>query len=144
MTAEYLSQRAEQHARLLASPDEDYMNEEQLEFFKGYLLDLKQRTMLHIDELKQQLSSPPELSDEVDRAQYEEESRLSLRIMDRERKLLPKIDQALTRIARREFGYCLETGEPIGLARLFIRPVSEYCADVKLLHEGAEKHFYDE
>lgn len=144
MTAEYLVQRAEEHAKLLTAAAAEYMNNEQLEFFQGYLLDLKQRTMLHVDDLKKQLSSPPELSDEVDRAQYEEESRLWLRILDRERKLLPKIDKALRRIARKEFGYCLETGEPIGLARLLIRPVSEYCADVKLLHEGVEKHFYDE
>jgi len=129
--------------QLLAAPATDYMNEVQLAFFKDLLLNLKQQTMAHVEETKQRLGSPPEISDEIDRAQYEEESRLLIRLLDRERKLLPKIDQALRRIARGEFGYCLETGEPIGLARLLIRPVSEYCADVKTLNEGVEKHYQD-
>ena len=130
--------------QLLAAPAADYMNEAQLEFFKALLQNLKQQTMLHVEETKQRLGSPPDISDEIDRAQYEEESRLLIRMLDRERKLLPKIDQALRRIARKEFGYCLETGEPIGLKRLLIRPVSEYCTDVKMLNEGAEKHFQED
>lgn len=94
--------------QLLAAPAADYMNEAQLAFFKELLQHLKQQTMLHVEETKQRLGSPPDISDEIDRAQYEEESRLLIRMLDRERKLLPKIDQALRRIARKEFGYCLE------------------------------------
>ena len=120
------------------------MNDEQLEFFQALLNDLKQQTMAHIEEMKASLSQPPEINDEVDRAQYEEESRLSLRILDRERKLLPKIDKSLRRIKDKSFGYCLETGEPIGIPRLLIRPVSEYCADVKMVNEGREQHYYSQ
>jgi len=130
--------------QLLAAPAEDYMNTEQLAYFQQVLHGLKVDTMQHIDQLKLQLSQPPEINDEVDRAQYEEESRLLLRILDRERKLLPKIEQALKRIVRKEFGYCLETGEPIGLPRLLIRPVSEYCSDIKQLHEGKEIHYIND
>jgi len=129
---------------LLAASEDDYMNDEQLEFFKALLNDLKQQTMAHIEEMKASLSQPPEINDEVDRAQYEEESRLSLRILDRERKLLPKIDKSLRRIKDKSFGYCLETGEPIGIPRLLIRPVSEYCADVKMVNEGREQHYYSQ
>lgn len=130
--------------QLLAAPAADYMNEHQLHYFQQALQQLKADTMSHIDQLKQQLSQPPEINDEVDRAQYEEESRITLRILDRERKLLPKIDQALRRIHHKEYGYCLETGEPIGIKRLLIRPVSEYCADVKQLNEGAEQHYFSD
>lgn len=127
---------------LLAAPESEYMNEEQLAFFNQLLLDLKTQTMLHIEEMKASLSHPPEINDDVDRAQYEEESRLALRILDRERKLLPKIDKSLKRIRDKTYGFCIESGEPIGIPRLLVRPVSEYCADIKQINEGREQHFY--
>lgn len=129
---------------LLEASEDEYMNDDQLTFFETLLIDLKRQTMAHIEEVKVSLSSPPEVNDEVDRAQYEEESRLSLRILDRERKLLPKIDKSLRRIKDKSYGYCLETGEPIGIPRLLIRPVSEYCADVKTVNEGREQHYYSQ
>lgn len=127
--------------QLLEAPEEDYMNDAQLNFFKILLMDLKRNTMLHIDEMKKQLSDPPEVNDDVDRAQYEEDSRIGLRILDRERKLIPKIDKSLRRIAEGDYGYCKESGEPIGIPRLLIRPISEYCADVKQINEGKERHY---
>lgn len=130
--------------QLLQAPAEDYMSDEQLGFFKALLTDLKQKTMLHIEEMKVQLSDPPELNDDVDRAQYEEDSRIGLRILDRERKLIHKIDKSLRRISEGDFGYCIETGEPIGIPRLLIRPISEYCADVKQVNEGKERHLLRE
>lgn len=126
---------------LLAADEKDYMNKEQMAFFKEMLLELKKTTMEHIEEVKTSLSSPPELNDDVDRAQYEEESRLALRILDRERQLLKKIDKSLRRIQDGSFGYCLESGDPIGIPRLLIRPVSEYCADIKQINEGQEQHY---
>ena len=90
------------------------------------------------------LNAPPEINDDVDRAQYEEDSRIGLRILDRERKLIIKIDKSLRRITEGDFGYCKETGEPIGIPRLLIRPISEYCADVKQVNEGKERHFQRE
>ncbi|AMJ88473.1 MULTISPECIES: TraR/DksA C4-type zinc finger protein [Alteromonas] len=130
--------------QLLDAPAEDYMNDAQLEFFKALLTELKKKTMLHIEEMKVQLSDPPEINDDVDRAQYEEDSRIGLRILDRERKLILKIDKSLRRITEGDFGYCQETGEPIGIPRLLIRPISEYCADVKQINEGKERHFQRE
>ncbi|MDC0602388.1 TraR/DksA C4-type zinc finger protein [Aliiglaciecola sp.] len=126
---------------LLNAPEEEYMNDEQLDFFKTLLTDLKKNTMLHIEEMKMQLSEPPEINDDVDRAQYEEDSRIGLRILDRERKLIRKIDKSLKRISDGDFGYCKESGDPIGIPRLLIRPISEYCADVKQINEGKEQHF---
>jgi DnaK suppressor protein len=120
------------------------MNDAQLIFFQNMLVEMKEKTMAHIDELKGSLGKPPEVNDEVDNAQYEEESRLMLRILDRERKLLVKIDKSLRRIRDESYGFCIESGEPIGLPRLLIRPVSEYCAEVKQVNEGKEQHFYSQ
>ncbi len=131
-------------SEILAAPEEDYMSDAQLAFFEARLLALKEKTMEHIEEMKSVLSEPPERNDDIDRAQYEEESRLSLRILDRERKLLTKIDKSLRRIADKTYGYCLESEEPIGIARLLIRPVSEYCADIKQINEGKEVHFFSQ
>ena len=85
----------------------------------------------------------PSCSDEVDRAQHEIDSMLFLRIVERESKLLPKIDKAIMRIKAGDYGFCLETGEPIGLERLISRPTAEYCAEVKTINEEKEKHFAD-
>ena len=81
------------------------------------------------------------MNDEADRASYEEESRLALRIVDRERRLLPKIEAAMKRIANSDYGYCLESGEPIGIPRLLARPTAELCAEVKTLNEQKELNF---
>lgn len=123
---------------LLQAPADEYMNEAQLAFFRQLLEDLRRETMNSIEAAKQQLASPPEMNDEADRASYEEESRLALRIVDRERRLLPKIDAAVKRIASRDYGYCLESGEPIGIPRLLARPTAELCAEVKTLNERRE------
>jgi DnaK suppressor protein len=66
-----------------------------------------------------------------------------MRIVDREQKLLPKIIKALERIRLGEFGYCKESGEPIGIPRLLARPTAEYCADVKVVKEIKEHVFKD-
>ncbi|ONF44100.1 RNA polymerase-binding protein DksA [Marinobacter lutaoensis] len=126
---------------LLNAPESEYMNADQLAFFKALLEQLRQDTMDSIEAAKQTLANPPEHNDEADRAAYEEESRMALRIVDRERKLLPKIDAALRRIATGEFGYCLESGEPIGIPRLLARPTAELCTEVKELSERRESVF---
>lgn len=126
---------------LLTANPEDYMNESQLEFFRAYLEQHKQETIEHIRSAQEQLNSPPEMNDEADRAQYEEESRLALRIVDRESKLLPKFDSALARIRNGEFGYCLESGDEIGIKRLLLRPTAEYCTDIKAARESNERLF---
>ena len=129
--------------QVLAAPEDDYMNADQLAFFRQLLLDLHEATLVRIQEAKDQMTSDFDTSDECDRATWEEQSALSLRIADREQKLLPKIIQALERIRRQEFGYCLESGEPIGIARLLARPTAEYCAEVKAIKEQKEHHYRD-
>lgn len=126
---------------LLAAPESDYMNETQLAFFKQRLITLHDSTREHIRQAKEQIMSPPDLSDQSDRATWEEQCTLLMRIVDREQKLLPKIQQALERIRLGDYGYCLESGEPIGIARLLARPTAEYCADVKVFSEHKEHLF---
>ena len=129
--------------KILRAPKKNYMDKDQLSFFKTQLNELKIETLMHIKDAKDRLSNPPACSDEVDRAQHEIDSMLFLRIVERESKLLPKIDKALLRIKAGDYGYCLETGEPIGLERLISRPTAEFCAEVKSINEEKEKHFAD-
>ena len=129
--------------KILRAPKKNYMDKDQLSFFKTQLNELKKETLKHIKDAKDRLSNPPACSDEVDRAQHEIDSMLFLRIVERESKLLPKIDKALLRIKAGDYGYCLETGDPIGLERLISRPTAEFCAEVKSLNEEKEKHFAD-
>jgi len=122
-------------------PDADYMNAEQLAFFKDRLLALYTSTESRIEEAREQLSSPLASSDTNDRATFEEQSIIALRILDREQKLLPKIQQSLKRIRTGTYGYCLESDEPIGILRLLARPTAEYCAEVKAIQEIKEHHY---
>ena len=139
------------HAKLLHSlkdqvtkdfSETDYMNEEQLEFFKKNLIELHNSTRERIRATKEQLLSPPDFSDPSDRASWEEQCAILMRIVDREQKLLPKIHQALQRIRTGEYGFCVETGEPIGIARLIARPTAEFCTDVKQCQELKEHIFF--
>ena len=119
------------------------MNEAQLEFFKNHLLELKRETISHIDEARERLADANRETDELDRALTEEENRLRLRIADRESKLLPKIDEALKRIEEGEYGWCEETGEPIGIERLLLRPTATLCAEAKARQERLERNYRD-
>ncbi|MEY3042617.1 MAG: hypothetical protein RLZZ174_1699 [Pseudomonadota bacterium] len=125
------------------APKKDYMNEEQLAFFKQLLVDLKRQTISHIEEARQRLADANRETDELDRALTEEENRLRLRIADRESKLLPKIDEALKRIEEGEYGWCEETGEPIGIERLLLRPTATLCAEAKARQERLERNYRD-
>lgn len=126
---------------ILSAPESDYMNESQLEFFKQRLVDLHETTRARIEEAKEQMNNSSGLSDEHDRASYEEQAALALRIVDREQKLLVKIQESLERIRIGEYGYCLESGEPIGISRLLARPTAEYSIEVKTLKEVKEHHY---
>ena len=83
------------------------MNEQQLEFFENKLKDLYESTCAHIQEAKESIVSPMGFSDDNDRASCEEQSALALRIIDREQKLLPKIQQSLKRLRAGDYGYVL-------------------------------------
>lgn len=125
-------------ATLLAAPEVQYMNAEQLAFFDQRLQQLRAETLDEITAIKNQMLGNSQVSDVLDRAQQEEESQIALRIADRKRQLIPKIDAARQRIRNGVYGYCLQTGEPIGIARLLIRPTAEYCTDVKTINELKE------
>lgn len=127
---------------LLAMPEADYMNDAQLAFFDRLLQQLREETLAEIDAARMQMMNHDQVSDVLDRATQEEEALITLRIADRKRQLIPKIDAARQRIRRKDYGYCLQTGEPIGLERLFIRPTAEYCTDAKSLNELRE-HTYE-
>ena len=123
---------------------EEYMNKDQLEHFRQLLLAWKRelmeevdRTMLH---MKDDAANFP---DPNDRATQESEFGLELRTRDRERKLLKKIDSALSRIDDGSYGYCEETGDEIGLRRLEARPVATLCVEAQERRELAERQFRD-
>ena len=119
---------------------EDYMSLEQVNHFKNILYSWKKLLMSEaektMDYMKQDSSK---LSDPNDAATQEEEFRLELRTRDRERKLISKIDQALNRIDDGSYGYCEDTGEPIGIKRLEARPIATLSIEAQERHEKLEK-----
>jgi DnaK suppressor protein len=123
------------------TPDEDYMNDRQLAYFKAKLLawraDLLEEAKGTLDGLRD--SAHHEVGDDVDRATREADQALELRTRDRCRKLVHKIDQALARIEDGSYGYCEETGEPIGLARLEARPVATLSVEAQERREIKER-----
>ena len=128
---------------ILVAPESEYMNEEQLVFFEHKLQALYTSTCVRIQEAKESIVTPMEFSDDNDRASNEEQSAIALRIVDREQKLLPKIQQSLERLHSGDYGYCLESGEPIGIPRLLARLTAEYCTEVKAQKEIKEHQYKD-
>lgn len=123
-----------EEARLLAMPDDDYMNDEQLAFFRERLLEEKAQVEEHLREVRAAMASHERDSDELDQAAFEEELRLQLRQADRETRLLANIEAD-------DYGYCEETGEPIGLPRLLLRPTAKLCLEAKERQEQRENHY---
>lgn len=129
---------------VLAMPEDEYMNDKQLEFFRVKLEQLKNDLLSNADETTEHLREDTSIvPDPADRATIEEEHALELRTRDRERKLLKKISQALARIEAGEYGYCDETGEPIGLARLIARPTATLTLEAQQRRELKQKLFGD-
>ncbi|MEW5965522.1 MAG: RNA polymerase-binding protein DksA [Pseudomonadota bacterium] len=126
-------------AALLKMPASAYMNAEQLAFFRARLEALREEMLANAADTGEHLKENENFADPNDRATVEEENMLEQRVRDRERKLLKKINKALARIDTGEFGYCLETGEPIGLPRLLARPTAEYSIEAQERHEKLEK-----
>jgi len=127
------------------SDKEEYMNEMQLEYFRQKLVEWKKSLIGQsedtLDELKQGGLNQP---DQIDRASLESDKALELRTRDRARKLISKIDEALKRIEDGTYGYCEETGDPIGLERLEVRPVATLSIEAQERHERMEKTYDDE
>ena len=128
---------------LLAQPADAYMNDAQQRFFRALLLAQRAELQVRIDEEFSELRQPEISSDVADIGAAEEQRQWQLRLLEREKKLLDKIDQALERLARGEYGWCAETGEPIGLKRLLLRPTATLCIEAKERQEQREKHQRD-
>ena len=127
------------------SQDEEYMNELQVEYFRQKLLNWKKSLVTQsegtLEDLRQGGLNQP---DDIDRASLETDKALDLRTKDRARKLISKIDDALARIENGTYGFCEETGEPIGLDRLEARPVATLSIEAQERHERMEKTYDDE
>ena len=123
-----------------AKKGEDYMSPGQIDHFKKILIDWKNLLMKEADKTVEHMKNDStKLSDPNDAATQEEEFRLELRTRDRERKLIIKIDQALQRVDDGDYGYCEDTGEPIGIKRLEARPIATLCIEAQERHERLEK-----
>lgn len=125
--------------------DEPFMNERQLEWFRRELIrqknELLSESRTTIAGLQDGTRNIPDIAD---RASEETDRALELRIRDRQRKLVAKIDSALRRIDEGEFGFCRETGEPISLKRLVARPTTTLSLEAQERHERREKVHRDE
>jgi len=131
-------------AELMAMPESEYMNDKQLDFFRARLVALKDDLLSNAGETTEHLREDTSIvPDPADRATIEEEHALELRTRDRERKLLKKISQSLARIEAGEYGYCDETGEPIGLRRLLARPTATLSLEAQQRREMKQKMFGD-
>ena len=129
---------------IMAMPEAEYMNEKQLEFFRVKLQTLKDDLLSNAGETTEHLREDTSIvPDPADRATIEEEHALELRTRDRERKLLKKISQSLGRIESGEYGFCDETGEPIGLGRLIARPTATLSLEAQQRRELKQKMFGD-
>ena len=128
---------------VLGMTDDDYMNDEQLAFFRERLQQMEQDILSNADETTEHLRETVIVPDPADRATIEEEHALELRTRDRERKLLKKVQQALHRITDGDYGYCEETGEPIGVGRLIARPTATLSLEAQQRRELRQKMFGD-
>ena len=131
-------------AEVLAMPDAEYMNDVQMAFFRLKLVLLKQDILSNAGETTEHLREDTVVvPDPADRATIEEEHALELRTRDRERKLLKKIEQSIMRIDAGDYGYCDETGEPIGVGRLLARPTATLSLEAQQRRELKQKMFGD-
>ncbi|PWF21887.1 RNA polymerase-binding protein DksA [Corticimicrobacter populi] len=128
---------------LLAMPESDYMNAIQLAFFKNRLHQLEQDILSNADATTENLRDTQFVPDPADRATIEEEHALELRTRDRERKLLKKVQQAIASIDAGDYGWCEETGEPIGIPRLLARPTATLSLEAQERREMRQKMYGD-
>ena len=135
--------RALTEAEILKMPESDYMNPAQLEFFRERLLEMERDIRNNADETTEHLRETVIVPDPADRATIEEEHALELRPRDRERKLLKKIKQSLERIDSGDYGYCEETGDPIGIPRLLARPTATLSLEAQQRRALRQKLYGD-
>ncbi len=129
---------------IIAMPDSEYMNDKQLAYFRHKLVQLKDDMLANAGQTAENLRDDTVVvPDPADRATIEEEHALELRTRDRERKLLKKIEQSIARIDAGDYGYCDETGEPIGVPRLLARPTATLSLEAQQRRELKQKMFGD-
>lgn len=128
---------------ILQMSDDDYMDERQLAFFRNLLVQMKKELRQNADQTTVNLRETTVVPDPTDRATIEEEHALELRTRDRERKLLKKVEAAIRRIGEGDYGYCEETGEPIGVARLMARPTATLSLEAQQRRELKQKMYGD-
>ncbi len=129
---------------LLSQPEDAYMDAAQQRFFRELLLAQRNELQQRIAEEFEAIRDFEPTSDPSDIGTAEEHRHWQLRLLEREKKLLDKIDEALERVARGEYGWCKETGEPIGLKRLLLRPTATLCVEAKERQERNERHMRDD
>ena len=122
-------------------PSGEYMCAAQLEFFRFRLEDDRRMLLDNAQGTLEQMQAIVSESDSNDRASMEEKFSLEFRVRDRERKLLKKIEDALLSIEDGTYGWCVETGEPIGIARLLARPTASLCIEAQERHERYERSY---
>jgi DnaK suppressor protein len=128
---------------LVKQGEKDYMNEAQRAFFRQRLLELRAQLLNNADDTGQHLRENEITTDPSDRATLEEEYTLELRTRDRERKLLKKVEKSLRMLEDGSYGYCEETGEPIGIARLLARPTATLSLEAQERRERVQKLYGD-
>ena len=127
------------------SEDEEFMNPQQLEYFRQMLLNQRAELVHEAGETLSELNEGNlQQPDMADRASLETDHQLVLRTRDRERKLISKIDSALNRIEDGSYGYCQETDEPISLKRLMARPIADLSLEAQERHERLERTHRDD
>jgi DnaK suppressor protein len=129
--------------QILKMSDDDYMNEAQLAFFKARLQQLEKDLLKNAGETTEHLRETVVVPDPADRATIEEEHALELRTRDRERKLLKKVQQSIVSIDSGDYGWCEETGEPIGVPRLLARPTATLSLEAQQRRELKQKLYGD-
>ncbi|MDP5239308.1 RNA polymerase-binding protein DksA [Uliginosibacterium sp. 31-16] len=125
--------------QILAAPADEYMSPAQLAFFRARLVAERDALLESAHNTTEHLQDYVATPDPADRASQEEDHTLELRVRDRERKLLHKIDEAIARIDNNSYGWCEESGEPIGIARLIARPTATYSVEAQERHEIRRK-----
>jgi DnaK suppressor protein len=127
--------------QLLKMKSDDYMNARQLAFFRQRLLAMKEEYLSNAGQTSEHLRENDMVPDPADRATIEEEHALELRVRDRERKQMKKIDEALARLEDGSYGWCEETGEPIGIPRLLARPTATLSVEAQARRELKQKMY---
>ena len=130
-------------AELLKMPEKDYMNAAQRAFFKARLSVMRDEILEKAAETVEHMREIEAVADPADRATVEEEHTLELRTRDRERKLLRKIEESIARIDDGSYGWCAETGEPIGVPRLLARPTATLSIEAQERRERLQKQYGD-